>query len=117
MRTIVTIFIKIIFLFLYLYTVHDLTDQIFQKHSESLSKLVLPMDVVQTLYTEGVISKETYHEIEQSGGSLADGPLRALHNTVSNDPRQLKTFASVLLQSEETVCVAKDTLKDYGKYS
>ena len=75
------------------------------------------MEVVQTLYTEGVISKQTYHEIEQSGGLLANGPLRALHNTVSKDPRQLKTFASVLLQSEETVHVAKDTLKDCGKCS
>ena len=74
------------------------------------------MDVVQTLYTEGVISKETYNDIEQSGGSLADGPLRALHNTVSKDHSQLKTFASVLLKSEDTVHVAKDTLKDYGKY-
>ena len=55
-----------------------------------------------------------YHEIEQSGGSLANGPLRALHSTVSKDPCQLKTFTSVLLQSEETVHVAKDTLKDYG---
>ena len=75
------------------------------------------MDVVQTLYIEGVISNETYDEIEQSGGSLADGPLRTLSSTVSKDPSQLKTFASVLLQSEETVRVAKDTLKDYGKYS
>ena len=68
------------------------------------------------LYTEGVISKETYDEIEQSGGLLTDGPLRALSSTVSKEPSQLKVFASVLLQSEETVLVAKDTLKDYGKY-
>ena len=72
------------------------------------------MEIVQTLYTEGVICKETYDEIEQSEGLLADDPLRALHSTVSKDPRQLKTFASVLLRSEKTVNVAKDTLKDYG---
>ena len=118
MRPIVTLLFKIIFsLYNYLYTVHDLTDQILQKHSESLSKLVLPMEVVQTLYTEGVISKETYDEIEQSGGLLTDDPLRALSSTVSKEPSQLKVFASVLLQSEETVRVAKDTLKDYGKFS
>ena len=106
-----------LFFSLYLHIVHDLTDQILQKHSESLSKLFLPMKVVQMLYTEGVISKETYDEIEQSGGLLADGPLRALSSTVTKEPSQLKVFASVLLQSKETVRVGKDALKDYGKYS
>ena len=101
---------------LYLYSVHDLTSQILQKHSESLSQLLLPMEVVQTLYTEGVISKETYDEVEKSGGCLGDGPLRALHNTICRDPNHLKVFASVLLRSEETVHVAKHTLKDYSKY-
>ena len=52
--------------YLYFYTVYDLTDQIFKKHSESLSKLVLPLEVVRKLYTEGVISKETNDETEQS---------------------------------------------------
>ena len=75
------------------------------------------MEVVHTLYTEEVISKETYDEIEQTGGLLTDDSLRALSSTVSKDPSLLKTFASVLLKSEETVRVAKDTLKDYGKYS
>ena len=87
-----------------------------QKHSESLSQLLLPMEVVQALYTEGVFSKETYDDVEESGGYLAEGSLRALSSTVSKDPNQLKVFASVLLKSEETVRLAKDTLKDYSKY-
>ena len=74
------------------------------------------MEVVHTLYTEGVISKETYDEIEQSGGLLTDDSLRALSSTVSKEPSQLKVFASVLLKSEKTVRVATDTLNDYGKY-
>ena len=69
------------------------------------------------LYTEGVISKETYDEIEQSGGLLADGPLRALSSTVTKEPSQLRVFASILLKSKETVHIGKDTLNDYGKYS
>ena len=73
------------------------------------------MEVIQTLYTEGVISKEIFDEVEKSGGYLAEGPLRVLSSTVSKDPNQLAVFASVLLKSEETVRVAKDTLKDYGK--
>ena len=74
------------------------------------------MKIVQTLYTEGVISKETFDEIVKSGGFLADGPLRALSDTVSEDPNQLRTFATVLLQSEETACIAKDTLKECSKW-
>ena len=73
------------------------------------------MKIVQTLYTEGVISKETFDEVERSGGSLANGPLRALSSTVSEDPNQLRAFATVLLQSEETAYIAKDTLKECSK--
>ena len=80
-----------------------------------MSKLTLPVEIVQTLYTEGVISKETFDDVEKSRGSLADGPLRALSNTVSDDPNQLRIFSTVLLQSEETVRVAHNILEECGK--
>ena len=89
--------------------------QILQHYSEILSKLTLPVEIVQTLYTEGVISKETFNEVQRSGGSLTDGPLRTLSSTVSDDPNQLRVFSTVLLQSEETVRVANDILEEYGK--
>ena len=89
--------------------------QILQQYSKVFSKLILPVEVVQTLYTEGVISKKTFNEVEHSGGSLTDGPLRALSNTVSDDPNQLRVFSTVLLQSEETIRVANDILEEYGK--
>ena len=53
--------------------------------------------------------------MEKSGGSLAEDPLRALSTTVSENADKLRAFASILLQSEDTVCVAKDILKEYGK--
>ena len=86
--------------------------QILQRHSVKLSLQTLP---VETLYTEGVISKETFDEVESSGGSLIDGPLRTLFSTVSEDPNKLRVFGSVLLQSEDTVHVGNDILKEYGK--
>ena len=89
--------------------------QILQHHSEILSKLTLPVEIVQTLHTEGIISKETFDVVESSRGSLAGSPLRALSNTVSDDPNQLRVFSSVLLQSEETVRVANNILEEYGK--
>ena len=89
--------------------------QILQHHSEILSKVTLPVEIVQMLYTEGVISKVTFDLVESSGGSLADGPLRALSSSVSDDPNQLRVFSTVLLQSEETVHVANDILEEYGK--
>ena len=75
----------------------------------------LPTEVTHTLLTEGVITKETFYEVERSGGLLANGPLRTLSSTVSKDPNQLKVFGSVLLQSEDTVHVGQDILKEYSK--
>ena len=87
-----------------------------QKHSDRILPLTLPVEIVQILYTEKVISKETLDEVNRLGGVLGDGPLRALCTTVSEDPGKLKMFASVLMKSEQTVPVAKDILKEYGKY-
>ena len=67
------------------------------------------------LFMEGVISKETFDEVERSKGILTDGPLKALSGTVSEDPKQLRKFATVLQKSENTVYEAKDILKEYGK--
>ena len=86
--------------------------QILLKHYESLSKLILP---VETLFTEGIICKEIFHEIKKSGGLLVSGPLRSLCTTMSKDHKQLKVFASILLQSRETIQVVQFILEEYGK--
>ena len=67
------------------------------------------------LYTEEVISMETLNEMERSGGLQTDRSLRALSNTISEDPNKLRILTSVLLQSEETVHVGQDILKEYSK--
>lgn len=67
------------------------------------------------LYTEEVISKKMFDEVEKSEGVLTDDLLRALSSIVSGDPNLLRVFCTVLLQSEETVRVADDILKEYGK--
>ena len=61
----------------------------------------------------GVISKETFYEVTRSGSQLTDGPLQELSNTLSENPNQLSVFATVLLQSEETVLEAQNILKEY----
>ena len=86
--------------------------QMLLKHYERLSQLILP---VETLLTEGVICKEIFHEIKKSGGLLVNGPLRALCTTVSKDHKQLRVFATILLQSRETIQVAQFILEEYGK--
>ena len=88
----------------------ELPNQILQKYSEHL----IPMEVVQTLYTEGVISKETFDEVQRSGGSINDGPLRALCCTVSEDPNNLRVLGTILLQSEDTVHTGNVILKECG---
>ena len=90
--------------------------QMLQKHSDRILPVILPVEIVQMLYTERVISKETLDEVNRLGGVLGDGPLRALCTTVYEDPSKLKLFASVLLKSEQTIPIAKDILKEYGKY-
>ena len=86
-----------------------------QKHTDRLSPLTLPVEIVNMLYTERVISKETLDEVNRSGGVLGEGPLKALCTTVYEEPNKLEIFASVLLKSEQTVVIAKDILKEYGK--
>ena len=89
--------------------------QMLQQHTDRLSPLILPVEIVQMLYEEKVISKETLDEVNRLGSVLGEGPLRALCTTVSRDPNILKVFVSVLLKSEGTVHIAKDILKEYGK--
>ena len=86
-----------------------------QKHSDRISPLTLPVEIVQMLYTERVISKETLDEVNRLGGVLGDGPLRGLCTTVYDDPNKLKLFASILLKSEQTILIGKDILKEFGK--
>ena len=69
---------------------------------------------METLYTEGVISEEMYHEIKRSG-VLVNDQFKSLCSTVSKNTEQLKLFASVLLQSRDTIQVAQYILQEYGK--
>ena len=88
--------------------------QMLHKHTDRLSSLTLPMEIVQMLHAERVISKETLDEVNRSGGVL-EGPLKALCTTVYEEPNKLKKFASVLLKSEEVVQIAQDILQEYSK--
>ena len=88
--------------------------QILQKHSDRLSQVAVPFEL---LYTEGVITRETSEEIEMLGGYLINGPLRSLCNAVYKDHDVLKRFASILLKSEDTVSLAQDILNDYSRFN
>ena len=93
----------------------QLTNQMLEKHFESLSQFVFPMEVIQMLYTEDVISTDAFNELNRSRGFLADGTLKALFSVVYEDPNKLRVFCTILQQSEETICVATDMLREYGK--
>ena len=79
---------------------------------DRLSQVAVPFELLDT---ERVITRETSEEIEMLGGYLINGPLRSLRNAVYKDCDVLKRFASVLLQSEDTVSLAQDILNDYSK--
>ena len=101
-----------------LFVIEDLCSsacQMLQKHSDRILPLTLPVEIVQMLYTERVISKETLDEVNRLGGILGEGILQALHTTVSEDPNKLKLLASILLNSEQTVLTGQDILKEFGK--
>ena len=101
-------------LFLCIIVQKEVATSLLQKHSESLLQLILPSDIVNILYKEEVISKETFDEVEQSS-RITNGQLGALSSTVSEDPNKLRVFTSVLLRSEETIRVGQIILKEYGK--
>ena len=102
-------------LYLLIDELSNLAYQILQRHFDRISPLTLPVGIIQMLYEERVISKETLDEVNRLGGVLGEGPLRALCTTVYEDPNKLKVFANVLLKSEEIVQIAKDILKKNGK--
>ena len=89
--------------------------QMLHKHTDKLSSLTLPVEIVQMLHSERVISKETLDEVNRSGGVLGEGPLKALCTTVYEEPNKLKKFASILLKSEEVVQIGQDILQEYSK--
>ena len=89
--------------------------QMLQKHSHRISPLTLPVEIVQMLFKEKVISKETLDEVNKLGSVLGDGPLKALCTTVYENPDKLEAFASILLKSKQTVLIGQDILKEYGK--
>lgn len=93
-----------------------IASQILHKNYEKLSQHVLSVDAVHMLYTERVISKGTLQEVKQLGGLMGRGPLIALQQAVKKNPKQLRIFTSVLLRSTQSVPIAKDILKHYGKY-
>ena len=90
----------------------DPVSQILQKHSECLSQVVLSVEVVQMSYTENVISRETYDDVERLGGLLAT---RVLQSSISEDVNKLRMYASILLHSKKTVTIGQNILQDCGK--
>ena len=69
------------------------------------------MEVIQMLYKEKVISKEILQETKKCRGSLSYRSMRALSNTVANDPNKLSMLAAILLRSQDTQHISKDILK------
>ena len=64
------------------------------------------------LYTEEVI----FDELDRSRGFLTDGALKAISSVVNEDSNKLRVLCTILQQSEETLCVATDMLREYGKW-
>ena len=90
--------------------------QMLQKHLDTLSKVQFPMQIFHILYMERVISKQTFDEANKSGDVVIEDCFCALCDVVSEDHNKIKVVGSVLLKFEQTVLIAKDILKEYGKY-
>lgn len=88
--------------------------QILERHCDRFSQVTLPVTIVQTLYTENVITMEMSNEINTLEGVLSGGPMKALCRAVSKDPEKLRVLASILQKSEETILIAEDILKEYS---
>ena len=91
--------------------------QILQNHFENLSRLNLPLNVLEILYKERIISEDTLHQLQRVGGLLDIRQIRELQNKVSKDHNQLAVFAKVLLLSQKTVEIGVAILNEYCKCS
>jgi hypothetical protein len=92
--------------------IDDPASCILQKHSDVLSQIPLSFQIIQLLYTEGAIDKETFDRVENSSGHLVNESFRALCKAVYLDHNKLNTFANVLLRYKDTASIANDILQD-----
>ena len=90
--------------------------QMLQKHLDRLSKVQFPMQIFHILHMERMISKKIFDEANKSEDVLIKECFCALCDVVSEDHTKIKVVGSVLLKFEQTVLIAKDILKEYGKY-
>ena len=95
----------------------DPISQLLLQHSDNLSQLILPKDLILALRTEGVISKEVQSSITKSGNLLVGEALRAVCVTVADDHNKLKVLADVLLKFKQAEILGKDLLEDFSKYN
>lgn len=94
----------------------DPVSQLLLQHSDNLSWLILPEDLILLLRTEGVISKEVQSGITNSGSLLVGEALRAVCVTVAEDHNKLRVLAEVLLKFERTAVTGKNILEKYSEY-
>ena len=88
--------------------------EILERHCDRFSQIILPVTIVQMLYTENVITIEISNEVNTLGGVLRGSPLKALCHAVSKDPGKLRLLASILQKFDETVLIGEDMLKEYS---
>lgn len=80
-----------------------------QKQYDRLSPPTNPIKIIQMRLTV----KETLEKMNRLGYLLTDGPLMALHTTLSEGPSKLKVFIRILLKSEQMLPLARDIIEIY----
>ena len=91
----------------------SLACQILNKQYDNLSQQSLPVKLTQTLFSEGVLLKETL-EVSVSEGILCDGPFKALQQRIYRNPHHLSKLGCALLKSKQTATTGTSVLKEYG---
>lgn len=93
--------------------------RLLNKYQNRISQKVFPIDLVIRMCREKVIHESILHEVELAEGEtlLIHGSLffGALRNTVYQDHLKLKSFAKILLKSDETASLGFAIDEAYGK--
>ena len=87
---------------------------ILNKQYDNLSQQSLSVKLTQTLFSEGVLSKEVLEEVNTSEGVLGDGPFKALQQRIYRNPNHLIKLGCALLKSKQTATAGTSVLKEYG---
>ena len=88
---------------------------LFQQCKELCEKMKDPVTIAEYMYTEDAFTLEQLERIKDSTGDEKKALFTALESAVSENHYNLKIFATVLLEEQDTYSIGKSLLSKYSE--